>query len=213
MTRNWKSHAPRPHPASIRQRPHHLMLRFALGGHFVIAGSMTLGNFTAFNSYLALLIFPILVIGFMSNVIAQAQVGPAAGTGARHRAGHPLGPLGRRTLDLLNARDERPSVLESVAKWNAPALEDAFAYLALSGAVVRSESEWTRLVPGRLAASRVTLLRAVHIDLQHIVALIADLVDLWRARIHIPGEQVRAHVIHRRAALGDRFGGALSAPA
>ncbi|HEY5221313.1 MAG TPA: ABC transporter ATP-binding protein [Candidatus Paceibacterota bacterium] len=44
-----------------------------LGGHFVIAGSMTLGNFTAFNSYLALLIFPILVIGFMSNVIAQAQ--------------------------------------------------------------------------------------------------------------------------------------------
>jgi ATP-binding cassette subfamily B protein len=34
---------------------------------------MTLGNFTAFNSYLALLIFPILVIGFMSNVIAQAQ--------------------------------------------------------------------------------------------------------------------------------------------
>jgi ATP-binding cassette subfamily B protein len=45
----------------------------ALGGHFVIGGSMTLGNFTAFNSYLALLIFPILVIGFMSNVIAQAQ--------------------------------------------------------------------------------------------------------------------------------------------
>lgn len=45
----------------------------SLGGHFVIAGTMTLGNFTAFNSYLALLIFPILVIGFMSNVIAQAQ--------------------------------------------------------------------------------------------------------------------------------------------
>ena len=45
----------------------------ALGGHFIITGTMTLGNFTAFNSYLALLIFPILVIGFMSNVIAQAQ--------------------------------------------------------------------------------------------------------------------------------------------
>ena len=44
-----------------------------LGGHFVIAGSMSLGNFTAFNSYLAILIFPILIIGFMSNVIAQAQ--------------------------------------------------------------------------------------------------------------------------------------------
>jgi ATP-binding cassette, subfamily B, bacterial len=44
----------------------------ALGGHFVIAGTMSLGNFTAFNSYLAILIFPIILIGFMSNVIAQA---------------------------------------------------------------------------------------------------------------------------------------------
>ncbi len=44
-----------------------------LGGHFVISGSMSLGNFAAFYSYLALLIFPILVIGFMSNVIAQAS--------------------------------------------------------------------------------------------------------------------------------------------
>lgn len=33
---------------------------------------MSLGNFAAFNSYLAMLIFPILIIGFMSNVIAQS---------------------------------------------------------------------------------------------------------------------------------------------
>ncbi len=44
-----------------------------LGGTFVIHGSMTLGDFTAFNSYLAVLVFPILIIGFMSNAIAQAQ--------------------------------------------------------------------------------------------------------------------------------------------
>ena len=44
-----------------------------LGGHFVIQGAMSLGNFTAFNSYLAILIFPIMILGFMSNVIAQAQ--------------------------------------------------------------------------------------------------------------------------------------------
>ncbi len=43
-----------------------------LGGHFVISGTMTLGNFAAFNSYISILIFPILVIGFMSNIIAQA---------------------------------------------------------------------------------------------------------------------------------------------
>ncbi len=44
----------------------------SLGGHFVIAGSMTLGEFAAFNSYLTALIFPIFVIGFMSGIIAQA---------------------------------------------------------------------------------------------------------------------------------------------
>ncbi|MDB5007186.1 MAG: putative transporter ATP-binding protein [Mucilaginibacter sp.] len=44
----------------------------ALGGHFVINNTMTLGDFAAFNLYLAQLIFPILVIGFMSNIIAQA---------------------------------------------------------------------------------------------------------------------------------------------
>jgi ATP-binding cassette, subfamily B, bacterial len=44
----------------------------ALGGHYVINGTMSLGDFAAFNLYLAQLIFPILVIGFMSNIIAQA---------------------------------------------------------------------------------------------------------------------------------------------
>lgn len=45
----------------------------ALGGHFVVMGTMSLGNFAAFNSYLLLLIFPILMIGFMSNIIASAS--------------------------------------------------------------------------------------------------------------------------------------------
>jgi ATP-binding cassette subfamily B protein len=48
------------------------LIILTLGGHFVITGSLTLGDFTAFNSYLAILIFPIFVIGFMSNVIASA---------------------------------------------------------------------------------------------------------------------------------------------
>lgn len=44
-----------------------------IGGHFVIVGSMSLGEFAAFNSYIAILIFPIIMIGFMSNVIARAS--------------------------------------------------------------------------------------------------------------------------------------------
>jgi ATP-binding cassette, subfamily B, bacterial len=45
----------------------------ALGGYQVISGDLSLGDFAAFNSYVALLIFPIIVIGFMSNMIAQAS--------------------------------------------------------------------------------------------------------------------------------------------
>src|SRR5439155_8332610 len=49
------------------------LMILTLGGRFVIQGSMSLGDFTAFTSYLAILIFPVIVIGFMSNVIAQAS--------------------------------------------------------------------------------------------------------------------------------------------
>jgi len=44
------------------------------GGHLVIIERMSIGDLAAFNSYLAMLIFPIIVIGFMSNVIVQATV-------------------------------------------------------------------------------------------------------------------------------------------
>jgi len=44
----------------------------ALGGHYIVKGSMTLGDFAAFNSYIFILIFPVIIIGFMSNLIAQA---------------------------------------------------------------------------------------------------------------------------------------------
>ena len=46
----------------------------ALGGHYVIAGTMSLGDFAAFNSYLVILIFPIIIIGFISNFMVQASV-------------------------------------------------------------------------------------------------------------------------------------------
>ncbi len=45
----------------------------SVGGHFVISGKLSLGDFAAFNSYVLLLIFPIIMIGFMSNLIASAR--------------------------------------------------------------------------------------------------------------------------------------------
>ena len=48
------------------------LIILVLGGHFVIGGSMTLGEYAAFSNYIMMLIFPIMVIGFMSNILAQA---------------------------------------------------------------------------------------------------------------------------------------------
>lgn len=48
------------------------LIILALGGHYVIVGDMTLGSFAAFNSYMGILIFPIFVLGFMSNIMARA---------------------------------------------------------------------------------------------------------------------------------------------
>ncbi len=55
-----------------------------LGGHFVIQGSMSLGNFTAFIAYLSILIFPVIILGFMSNVIAQASASYGRIAGVLH---------------------------------------------------------------------------------------------------------------------------------
>jgi ATP-binding cassette subfamily B protein len=74
------------------------LMILTLGGHFVIIGSMSLGDFTAFNSYLAILIFPVILIGFMSNVIAQASASYAR-IGAVLAAAAPA-PGGRTVANL-----------------------------------------------------------------------------------------------------------------
>jgi ATP-binding cassette subfamily B protein len=49
-----------------------LVVVLVLGGHFVIAGSMTVGDLAAFNGYIAILIFPIMMLGFVGNMMARA---------------------------------------------------------------------------------------------------------------------------------------------
>jgi ATP-binding cassette, subfamily B, bacterial len=49
-----------------------IVIILGFGGHLILGGSMSIGDFTAFNSYLSILIFPIILLGFMGNVIAQA---------------------------------------------------------------------------------------------------------------------------------------------
>ncbi|KAA5533362.1 ABC transporter ATP-binding protein [Taibaiella lutea] len=66
----------------------------AIGGHYVINKGMTLGDFAAFSSYISILIFPILMIGFMSNVIARAS----ASYGRIHATLHTPGTIDNGTV-------------------------------------------------------------------------------------------------------------------
>lgn len=44
-----------------------------LGGHFVIIDQMTIGELAAFNSYVGILIFPMMMLGFMSSMMARSS--------------------------------------------------------------------------------------------------------------------------------------------
>ena len=50
-----------------------VLIILSLGGHFVITGGMTVGQLSAFLSYLTILVFPIIIIGFTSMSISQAR--------------------------------------------------------------------------------------------------------------------------------------------
>jgi ATP-binding cassette subfamily B protein len=48
------------------------LIILAYGGHLVITNEMSLGDYAAFGTYMAILIFPILVLGFVTNIVAAA---------------------------------------------------------------------------------------------------------------------------------------------
>lgn len=50
-----------------------VLIILSLGGHFVITDKMTVGQLSAFLAYLTILVFPIIIIGFTSMSISQAQ--------------------------------------------------------------------------------------------------------------------------------------------
>lgn len=74
------------------------LLILTVGGRFVINGSLTLGEFTAFNNYLVILIFPVVMIGFMSTMMAQASASYARIAVVLHAPERP--PSGTSTATL-----------------------------------------------------------------------------------------------------------------
>ncbi len=94
-----------------------VLIILVLGGHFVIQGDLSLGQFTAFNSYVMILIFPILIIGFVSNLIAQATASYGRIIGVLEAPEDPQGGELKAALrgdievrDVSLAHGERPAL-------------------------------------------------------------------------------------------------------
>ncbi len=49
-----------------------VILILLVGGRLILAGEFTVGDLTAFNTYVSMLIFPMIMLGFVSNIIARA---------------------------------------------------------------------------------------------------------------------------------------------
>jgi ATP-binding cassette subfamily B protein len=130
----------------------------ALGGHFVINGSMSLGDFAAFNSYLALLIFPILVIGFMSNVIAQA-------TASYQRIAVVLNTADVPDTGMIKDKLQGNIELKNVSVWygQKPALKNisfnvkAGSKLAIIGPTAAGKTQLLYLLTGLIKPSEGTV--------------------------------------------------------
>jgi ATP-binding cassette subfamily B protein len=45
-----------------------------VGGRYIVSGIFTIGGLSAFLSYISMLIFPIIILGFISNILARAGV-------------------------------------------------------------------------------------------------------------------------------------------
>ncbi len=128
------------------------LIILSLGGHFVITGGMTIGQLSAFLAYLTILVFPIIIIGFTSASISQAQASymristvlNAPPPPARGETAQPLtGAL--EVKDLVLAYGER-KVLKGVSFAVAPRTRTAIV-----GPTAAGKSQLLYVMTGLLA--------------------------------------------------------------
>lgn len=138
------------------------------GGSLTIGGRMTIGEFTAFNSYSALLVFPIMMMGFLSSMIGRASASYG------------------RILDVLNA-----PIVEEGGTLDQPIRGDvALTNVSLSYGekqVLRNVSFSVR------AGSRVAIIGPTAAGKSQLLALLAGLIAPTTGSIQIDGEDVAAY--------------------
>lgn len=136
-----------------------MVVILVLGGHFFIQGNMTLGDFAAFRSYLSMLIFPILMIGFMSNIIAQAtasfnRISDVLETPETVDPGHITEPLrGDIELQHVSLSYDRKPILKDISF-----SVKAGSHVAIIGPTAAGKSQLLNLITDLMKPDSGTIL-------------------------------------------------------
>lgn len=135
------------------------LLILTLGGHFVISGDMSIGEFSAFNAYLAILIFPIIVIGFTSMMISQAQA--SYGRISMVLNAPPAAPRGNADAELSGLIEVRNLLLDYGARKVLDQLSFSVAprsRTAIVGPTAAGKSQLLYVMAGLLAPTEGQIL-------------------------------------------------------
>jgi len=166
-----------------------------VGGRFVIEGRIDLGDFVAFNAYLALLVWPTIALGWIINTMQR-------GFGAMERID-----------EVLRVRPEATPAADEEEAGRSPAVRAEIEIRALTFSYPRSRREEHRLdsIPAALrdvsltirAGEKVALVGPVGSGKSTLVNLLARLYPVPRGAIFIDGTDINEIPLSRlRRSLG-----------
>ncbi len=167
------------------------------GGRQVIHGTLSLGDFTAFYTYLLMLIAPMRTLGFMLGAAQRATASGARIFEILDRAPRIVAPTGAPPLPAGGGRVEFERVTLTFEGARTPALRDvdlavaAATTVALVGATGSGKTSLTSLIPRLYDPQRGTVrvdgadVRSVDLSsLRGAIALVTDDPFLFSASVH-----------------------------
>jgi ATP-binding cassette subfamily B protein len=141
-----------------------------VGGRYVIAGSMTLGEFVAFTAYLGLLVWPMIALGWVMGLYQRG-----------------MASMGR----IVKILQEKPLVQESPTLVQLPQIRGEIEFRNLSFSYPRTETEALKNINLRIEAGQtVAIVGATGSGKTTLVNLISRTYPVTRGQLFIDGVDI-----------------------